>query len=127
MKTISRQTLSFPTLWFCYDEFEHFRLARSFFRTLVFNQIQLDLFTYLGANSFWSFMCNCDPRVAQTSSHKDWIPTGSNLLETYGAGMGQKRRCSKLASMVAKRSISWSDLEGSPRRLAISQKVAALN
>ena len=57
-------------------------------------------------------VCNCPQGAVEVLSYME----SANISQS-----------SKLASMVAKRSISWSDLEGSPRRLAISQKVAALN
>ncbi len=57
-------------------------------------------------------VCNCPHGAVEVLSYME----SANISQS-----------SKLASMVAKRSISWSDLEGSPRRLAISQKVAALN
>ncbi len=57
-------------------------------------------------------VCNCPQGVVEVLSYME----SANISQS-----------SKLASMVAKRSISWSDLEGSPRWLAISQKVAALN
>ena len=57
-------------------------------------------------------VCNCPQGAVEVLSYMK----SANISQS-----------SKLASMVAKRSISWSDLEGSPRRLAISQKVAALN
>ena len=57
-------------------------------------------------------VCNCPQGAVEVLSYME----SANISQS-----------SKLASMVAKRSISWSDLEGSSRRLAISQKVAALN
>lgn len=57
-------------------------------------------------------VCNCPQGAVEVLSYME----SANISQS-----------SKLASMVAKRSISWSDLEGSPRRLAIAQKVAALN
>ena len=57
-------------------------------------------------------VCNCPQGAVEVLSYME----SANISQS-----------SKLASMVAKRSISWSDLEGSPRWLAISQKVAALN
>lgn len=57
-------------------------------------------------------VCNCPQGAVEVLSYME----SANISQS-----------SKLASMVAKRSISWPDLEGSPRRLAISQKVAALN
>ena len=57
-------------------------------------------------------VCNCPQGAVEVLSYME----SANISQS-----------SKLASMVAKRSISWSDLEGSPRRLAISQKVGALN
>ena len=57
-------------------------------------------------------VCNCPQGAVEVLSYME----SANISQS-----------SKLASMVAKRSISWSDLEVSPRRLAISQKVAALN
>ncbi len=57
-------------------------------------------------------VCNCPQAAVEVLSYMESV----NVSQS-----------SKLASMAAKRSISWSDLEASPRRLAISQKMAALN
>lgn len=57
-------------------------------------------------------VCNCPQGAVEVLSYME----SANISQS-----------SKLTSMAAKRSITWSDLEGSPRRLAISQKVAALN
>ena len=57
-------------------------------------------------------VCNCPQGAVEVLSYME------------SAGIAQS---SKLASMAAKLSVNWSDLEYSPRRLAIAEKLAALD